>query len=120
LTQSTGYYNATSLLECLRYLSFSKLNTALNITNTWIEGTGLGPWLSVIDIDFLQDYCSTQINNDQFVKVPVLYGTNTDESTAISPTSINTDADFRAAVAQGGLDNGEKSSDFSFALVSIS
>lgn len=41
------------------------------------------------------------------MKVPILYGTNTDEGTAISPTGINTDEEFRAAVAQGGPDNGK-------------
>jgi len=105
LTKSTGCYNSSSPLECLRYLPFEKLNAALNITDTWIAGTGLGPWLSVIDGDFLQDYCSSQINDGRFVRVPILYGTNTDEGTAISPAGINTDADFRAAVAQGGPDN---------------
>lgn len=109
LTKGTGCNNATSPLECLRYLPFSQLNAALNITDTWIAGTGLGPWVSVIDDDFLQDYCSTQINDGRFVKVPILYGTNTDEGTAISPTGINTDEDFRAAVAQGGPDNGKSS-----------
>jgi carboxylesterase type B len=105
LTTSTGCANATSSLECLRTLPFAKLNAALNITDTWIAGTGLGPWLSVIDGDFLQDHQSTQIADGRFVKVPVLYGTNTDEGTAIAPSGVNTDADFRAAVAQGGPDN---------------
>ncbi|KAF8848604.1 alpha/beta-hydrolase [Acephala macrosclerotiorum] len=108
LTKSTGCYNATSPLECLRYLPFSQLNAALNITDTWIAGTGLGPWVSVIDNDFLQDYCSTQIKDDRFVKVPILYGTNTDEGTAISPTGISSDDDFRSTVAQGGPVNYKK------------
>lgn len=43
LTLSTGCQNVTAPLECLRSLPFEKLNTALNITNTWIAGTGLGP-----------------------------------------------------------------------------
>ncbi|CZR63329.1 related to carboxylesterase type B [Phialocephala subalpina] len=109
LMKSTGCHNATSPLECLRYLQFSQPNAALNITDTWIAGTGLGPWVSVIDNDFLQDYCSTQINDGRFVKLPILYGTNTDEGTAISPHGINTDEDFRAAVAQGGADNCKRS-----------
>lgn len=39
------------------------------------------------------------------MKVPILYRTNTDEGTAISPSPIDSDEDFRAAVAQGGPDN---------------
>ncbi|KAF3019399.1 hypothetical protein E8E14_012415 [Neopestalotiopsis sp. 37M] len=108
LTTSTGCAatNATtSPLECLRSLPFEKLNAALNITDTWISGTGLGPWVAVMDGDFLQDYQSTQIAEGRFVQVPVLYGTNTDEGTAIGPSGINTDAEFRAAVAEGGPDD---------------
>lgn len=105
LTASTGCDNATIPLECLRALPFAQLNHALNITDTWIAGTGLGPWVSVIDNDFLQDYQTAQMADGRFVQVPVLYGTNTDEGTAIGPTGINTDAAFRAAVAQGGPDN---------------
>ncbi|RDW80939.1 carboxylic ester hydrolase-26 [Coleophoma crateriformis] len=105
LTDSTGCTNASIPLECLRDLPFAKLNAALNITDTWIAGTGLGPWVSVIDNDFLVDYASTQIDDGRFVRVPILYGTNTDEGTAIGPSGVNTDAEFAAAVAQGGPDN---------------
>jgi carboxylesterase type B len=105
LTTSTGCANSSSPLECLRALPFDDLNKALNITDTWIAGTGLGPWVSVIDGDFLQDSQSTQIKDGRFVKVPTLYGTNTDEGTAIGPSGINTDAEFRAAIAEGGADN---------------
>jgi triacylglycerol lipase len=61
--------------------------------------------LSVIDGDFLQEYQSTQIAEGRFVQVPILYGTNTDEGTAIGPSGVNTDEQFRAAVAQGGPDD---------------
>ncbi|KAI4594405.1 hypothetical protein KJ359_008429 [Pestalotiopsis sp. 9143b] len=105
LTASAGCAGAASPLECLRVLPFAQLNAALNVTDTWIAGTGLGPWVSVVDGDFLQDYQSTQMADGRFVKVPVLYGTNTDEGTAIGPAGINTDAEFRAAVAEGGPDD---------------
>jgi carboxylesterase type B len=105
LTISTGCNIATSPLECLRALPFADLNAALNITDTWIAGTGLGPWISVIDGDFLQDFQSTLMDEGKFVQVPILYGTNTDEGTAIGPAGINTDEEFRAALAAGGADN---------------
>jgi len=56
LTSTTGCNSASVPLECLRTLPFEELNSALNITDTWIAGTSLGPWISVIDGDFLQDY----------------------------------------------------------------
>jgi carboxylesterase type B len=92
-------------LECLRSLPFDTLNSALNITNTWISGTGLGPFIAVIDGDILQSKASTHIATGAFVKVPILYGTNFDEGTAIAPSGINSDAEFAAKIAKGGPDN---------------
>lgn len=54
---------------------------------------------------FLQGYCSTQIKEGRFIKVPILYGTNTDEGTAITPSPINSYEDFRAAVTPGAPHN---------------
>lgn len=105
LTTNTGCYSTTSPLECLRALPFAQLNAALNITDNWISDSGLGPWVPVVDGDFLQDYCSTQIAEGRFVKVPILIGTNTDEGTAAAPGRISSNEDFRAAVAQGGPDD---------------
>jgi triacylglycerol lipase len=104
-TTSTGCANATSSLECLWGLPFKEINAALDVTDTWVSGTGLGPCVSVIDEDFLHDYESAQIAQGRFVKIPILYGTNTDEDTTIGPSSINTDQEFRATIAQGGPDN---------------
>ncbi|KAH9901913.1 Alpha/Beta hydrolase protein [Xylariomycetidae sp. FL2044] len=111
LTASTGCdrgnngSSSTDSLECLRALPFEDLNAALNITDTWIAGTGLGPWVPVVDGDFLREYQSTAIKGGRFVRVPILYGTNTDEGTAIGPSGVSTDEAFRAAVAEGGPDD---------------
>lgn len=104
LTNSTGCDGPQSL-QCLRSLPFEDLNAALNITDTWIAGTGLGPWVSIVDGDFLLEDQSAAMKAGHFVKVPILYGTNTDEGTAIAPSGINTDEELREQIALGGPDN---------------
>jgi len=64
-----------------------------------------------MDGDFIQDYPSTQLSKGQFVKVPLLIGCNADEGTSFGAgegpggLGVNTDAEFSAAIAQGGPDN---------------
>jgi carboxylesterase type B len=90
LVSSTGCGNATSTLSCLRALPYGTLNTALNSSIP-----GVGPFPPIIDNDFVSTYPSIQLRNGNFVKVPLLIGTNTDEGTAFKPVDIiNTDAQF--------------------------
>lgn len=97
--------NCTSV-DCLRTLPFTTLNNAMNTTNG-----GPGPYGPVIDGDFVQTYGSDQLESGAFVKVPLIIGTNSDEGTAFGSgygpngTGVNTDADFAAAVASGGVTN---------------
>lgn len=103
LTDATGCTNATSPYQCLKELPFKKLNTALNITNNWMAGTGLGPFIGVYDGDIIQDFPSKLVQEGRFVKVPIMYGTNTDEGTVSGKSGINTDQDFRSVLAQAGI-----------------
>lgn len=78
--------DAEDTLQCLREVPFEKLNSAFN-------GTGGSPAYNfgpVVDGDFLQKWGSVQLDNHEFVKVPILAGTNSDEGTAFGPTGINT------------------------------
>lgn len=59
LAANTGHANDTHPLECVRLLAFDDFNSGLNITDTWILGTGVGPWTSIIDGDCLQNYQNT-------------------------------------------------------------
>lgn len=59
----------------------------------------------MIDNDILHEPATTQISTGSFLKVPILYGTNFDEGTAIAPAGIETDEDFRREIAKGGPDN---------------
>jgi carboxylesterase type B len=90
--------NGTSL-SCLRSLPFSELNSALNISTS-----GLGPFAPTIDNDFIATYPSNQLSAGNFVRVPFLIGTNTDEGTAFGSgygpngTGVNTDAEWLQAL----------------------
>lgn len=108
LTDATGCSSQTSPLECLRSLPLDALSAALNITNTPVyPGSGIGPWLTVVDGDFLRDGPSESLAAGHFnSNVTILYTTLTDEATVfLFGPAINTDEDFAAAVATAGADN---------------
>lgn len=106
LTNRANCSGAASPLECLRYLPLASLSDALNTTDTEVfSGTGIGPWLTIQDDDFLVGSPSAAIRDGRFVTVPIIYGTTTDESTNFGPSGVNTDADFARMVAGGGPDN---------------
>ncbi|GAA5950607.1 hypothetical protein JCM3765_000548 [Sporobolomyces pararoseus] len=67
-------------LKCLRNLDFDKFNSS-------VAGTY---WRPVVDGSLLPELSSQQINKGNFVKVPLLLGTNTDEGTAFGLRGINT------------------------------
>lgn len=108
LTETTGCVAQESPLECLRSLPLDDLSAVLNVTNTPVyPGSGLGPWLTVVDGDFLQNGPSESLAAGHFnSKVTILYTTLTDEASVFlfGPT-VNTDADFASAVATAGADN---------------
>ena len=97
VSAAAGCSGSADQLACLRAVPFETLNQALNITPSY-------PFGPVIDGDFLQDYSSTQLNDGDFVKVPLLIGANTDEGTAFYTPGINTDEEFAAATEANGPD----------------
>ncbi|KAL0936581.1 carboxylesterase family protein [Colletotrichum truncatum] len=86
-------------LECLRTAPLEEFNAVLNASDA--QAFRFPP---VLDGDFIADYATNQINRGDFVKVPILIGSNTDEGSAFGqgrgPNSgpVNTDDDFRYAV----------------------
>lgn len=104
---SLGLRAGNTELECLRLSPLEVLSTALNVSHTPVfSGTGLGPWLTQVDGDFLQNGPTDSLDKGRFVNVPILYTTNTDEATIFGfGGQVNTDEDFRAFVAAGGPDN---------------
>lgn len=105
LTITTGCADNASALECLRALPTESLSAALNISSTPVfSGTGLGPWLTQVDGDFLLDGPTEPLDKQHFVPVPIMYTTTTDEATAFSfVNSVDTDADFRDLSQLAGL-----------------
>lgn len=77
-------------LQCLREVPFEELNAACN-------GTGGSPayaFSPVIDGDFVRSRGSVQLGQHEFVRVPIIAGTNSDEGTSFGPTGINTTNQF--------------------------
>ncbi|KAL1582072.1 hypothetical protein WHR41_09255 [Cladosporium halotolerans] len=87
LVNSTGCGNATDTLDCLRYAPYEQVNNFFNST----EG---GNWNVIVDGDFVQRWGSLQLEEGDFVKVPIISGANTDEGTAFGPRGIDTEQDF--------------------------
>ncbi|KAM4064099.1 carboxylesterase family protein [Hirsutella rhossiliensis] len=69
----------------------SHVNRALNVSQ-------VGPWVPVLDHDFLHDYPTNQLRKGNFVKVPLLVGVTTDEGGGFVTDSTNSDEDVREAL----------------------
>ncbi|KAF2442862.1 alpha/beta-hydrolase [Karstenula rhodostoma CBS 690.94] len=92
LTQLAGCSNAPDSLECLRSLSFEKLNAAVNTTAL------NSIWFPQIDGDIIARHSSEQLKEDAFVHVPILIGTNSDEGTSFTPKGVNNTEIFKKAI----------------------
>ncbi|KAL4970681.1 Alpha/Beta hydrolase protein [Aspergillus stella-maris] len=106
LTTTTGCADSSSPLECLRELPVESLSAALNYTDTPVfSGTGLGPWITQVDGDFLKDGPTQSLEKGHFVNVPIMYTTTTDEATVyMYVDQVDTEADFRSFISAGGPD----------------
>lgn len=69
----TGCSSAQDKISCLRSVSVAQYTNAVNHTS--------GPYSPVHDGDFLQTYNSVQVKSGEFLKVPLLTGSNVDERT---------------------------------------
>lgn len=84
LAKSVGCSNANNQLVCLRSLSQDQL---------WKANQEVY-WNPLIDGDFLTAYPSQLMLDNNFVKVPLLLGTNTDEGITFSATGVNNDKEL--------------------------
>lgn len=80
LTRAAGCWTASNQLACLRGIPQEALfNTRQSLT-----------WNPIVDGDFLRGYPSQLLVQNNFKKVPILIGTNSDEGFAPSPANNET------------------------------
>jgi carboxylesterase type B len=96
-TSCASTVNTASSLSCLRSLPFAELNAALNTSS-------LGNFVPVIDNDFIATHPSIQLSKGNFVRVPLIIGTNTDEGTAFGVGyNVSTDSEFLSVLSKQGM-----------------
>jgi triacylglycerol lipase len=74
IAAGVGCQNSTQLLDCLRAVPVERLNAVINST-----ATAGATYSAVIDGDLVAKAASVQLQGGNFVRVPFLLGTNTDE-----------------------------------------
>ncbi|KAI1312073.1 lipase [Xylaria venustula] len=87
LTRTVGCWGVTDQLACLREVDSATLFAAHPSV----------VWNPLLDGDFLTGYPSQLMQEDKYIKVPILIGANTDEGFSISGT-LNTDEDIFNAI----------------------
>ncbi|OTB10372.1 hypothetical protein K445DRAFT_70422 [Daldinia sp. EC12] len=93
LVGCSGYYS----LDCLR----NKTAAELQSQNTGLPYPGemskpLYSWNPVLDYDFLTDYTYNSFAKGRFVKIPVIYGDDTNGGTTFTPRDTSTLAESEA------------------------
>ncbi|XPS81050.1 hypothetical protein M3J07_013018 [Ascochyta lentis] len=98
VVSQVGCASSSNKIQCIRETPFAALNATMNGT---LSSTG--GFAPVTDGDLIQDYGSSQLSRGEFVKVPIITGTNSDEGASFAPYGINTTAQFQAALAASNL-----------------
>lgn len=99
ITSCASTVGTPASIDCLRTAPLEEFHAVLNVTGAPFA------FIPVKDGDFLADFATNQLARGDFVKVPVLIGSNTDEGSAFgqgkgpSGGPINTDDDMAYAVA---------------------
>ncbi|SPO04163.1 related to triacylglycerol lipase II precursor [Cephalotrichum gorgonifer] len=108
LTTYTARYNRLAAdvgcdgddkLDCLRRVPFDALNAAIANSTS-----GFGP---VYDGDFIRGSNGKQLREGNYVKVPLLIGTNADEGTLFAGSPMNSDEEIALYLAGLGYDDDE-------------
>ncbi|KAI9651299.1 hypothetical protein NHQ30_001337 [Ciborinia camelliae] len=96
LIQRTGCDGQSDTLACLRGLDISDI-AENNINVPTPGGAGGNPvfmWSNVVDGDFTPDYTYKLFAAGQYLKLPAIFGDDTNEGTIFTPQSINTSNDM--------------------------
>ncbi|KAI9048271.1 hypothetical protein LZ554_008066 [Drepanopeziza brunnea f. sp. 'monogermtubi'] len=112
LTTGAGCEKATDTLDCLRNVPLDILGDVVNST-----ATAGAIWRQALDHDFVVDLPIRQLERGDFVKVPYLLGSNTDDGSLFIPganldnktsyptVQINTDNEFLDYVTSLGANS---------------
>ncbi|KAL4908620.1 hypothetical protein BDW74DRAFT_188537 [Aspergillus multicolor] len=90
IVSKAGCSGSSDTLQCLREVPFATLNSIFNTTT----GNPKYSYSPTVDGDFIREWGSVQLDKGDFVKVPIIAGTNTDEGASFGPTGINTTEQF--------------------------
>lgn len=90
IVQQVGCSGAVDTLACLRTVPTTQLSNVFN-------STSITPAL-VIDNDFIIKSGTTLVKDGNFVRVPLLTGTNFDEGTSFAARGVNTDEEFKQSL----------------------
>ncbi|KDN64859.1 putative carboxylesterase [Colletotrichum sublineola] len=99
ITSCASTVGTPESLECLRTAPLEEINSVLNVTDAPFS------FIPVKDGDFIADFATNQLARGDFVKVPILIGSNSDEGTSFGAGRgpnrgpVNTDEDMAYAVA---------------------
>ncbi|KAI0836002.1 alpha/beta-hydrolase [Hypoxylon sp. FL0890] len=86
-----GCNNATDSLECMRSKTYQELQMANH--GVPYPGRSQAPlymWNPVLDYDFLTDYTYAAFSKGKFVKIPVIFGDDTNGGTVFTPRDTST------------------------------
>lgn len=90
------YFNCTDaidVIKCLQTVDAQDLHYVFNITNGVLNTGFLYPY---IDGDYLSTSGYQSLVNGNFLKIPVLIGTSTDEGTSFVQQNLNTTEEFKS------------------------
>ncbi|MCJ1312796.1 hypothetical protein MMC25_006472 [Agyrium rufum] len=77
-------------LKCLRSLDFATLQNAnLNQPFPGAPGNPIFPYNPTLDFDFVTDYPLNSFDAGKFIRVPTIWGDDTNEGTIFTPRSIS-------------------------------
>lgn len=89
--------NCTEAIDTLQCLREIPIDLALPLFNSTIGNY----FVPSLDGDIVAGWGSSQLAAGEYVHVPILIGTNTDEGSAFAPTGINSSAEFKEYLTSG-------------------
>jgi carboxylesterase type B len=91
--------NSSDTLYCLRNTPYNKLNSVVNSAALSFGGV----WFPTVDGDIVSGYGRDALAQGNFVHVPILIGTNSDEGTVFYSRGLNWSEQFNASLMATGM-----------------